>query len=269
MTLSADDRIKALEHEILVLQKRQIFDGVEITRKAPVWKGKEPIGKRITTGCIIVKDPCRVAGISDPFCPIAYNPITSRPFQPASSQNEKSRPVPTVHIVQERENTPPPVTEKEPSAHPFAGIPESNYVPPSVRNFAAPVDKNINKEKDPAYKTVAPIQNPKKVAEAIYERSMKSPSVTISPEELLSLSPEIRQKMRDAVTPKRVLTSDELATVVTHYNSEAPLLSQRKTLTLVQLKQAMVFHLQRKYSTRSHTPSFSNNYPRSIRNILE
>jgi len=52
------------------------------------------------------------------------------------------------------------------------------------------VEKNINKEKEPAYKTVALIQNPK-VADAIYKRSMKSPSVTISPEELLSLSPEI------------------------------------------------------------------------------
>jgi len=29
--------------------------------------------------------------------------------------------------------------------------------------------------------------------------------------------------MRDVVTPKRVLTSDELATVTTHYNSEVPL----------------------------------------------
>jgi len=45
MTLSADDYIKVLEHKILVLQKRQIFDGVEITRKAPVWKRKEPMGK--------------------------------------------------------------------------------------------------------------------------------------------------------------------------------------------------------------------------------
>jgi len=78
--------------------------------------------------------------------------------------------------------------------------------------LAAPVDKNINKEKEPTYKTVTLIQNPK-VTDAIYERLMKSPSVTISPKELLSLSPDIRQKMRDAVMPKRVLTSDESATV--------------------------------------------------------
>jgi len=41
LTLSAEDCIKALEHEIFVLCKQQIFDGVEITKKAPVWKGKE------------------------------------------------------------------------------------------------------------------------------------------------------------------------------------------------------------------------------------
>jgi len=43
LTLSAEDHIKALEHEIFVLCKRQIFDRVEITKKALVWKGKEPM----------------------------------------------------------------------------------------------------------------------------------------------------------------------------------------------------------------------------------
>ena len=81
---------------------------------------------------------------------------------------------------------------------------------------------NTNKDKEPAYKTFAPIQNPK-VTDVIYERSMKSPSVTILPKELLSLSPEIQQKMRDAVMPKRVFTSNELATAATHYNSKVPL----------------------------------------------
>jgi len=90
--------------------------------------------------------------------------------------------------------------------------------------FAAPADKTSNKDKEPAYKTFALIQNPK-VTDMVYERSMKAPSVTVLPEELLSLSPEIRQKMRDAVTPKWVITSDatESQTLVTHYNSEVPL----------------------------------------------
>jgi len=41
LTLSAEDHIKALEHEIFVLCKQKIFNGVKITKKAPVWKGKE------------------------------------------------------------------------------------------------------------------------------------------------------------------------------------------------------------------------------------
>jgi len=219
MTLSADDHIKALEHKILVLRKRQIFNGVEITRKAPVWKGKEPMGKESQLVTSSSRIPVELQEPLIHSAPLHITPSQAVPSQPASLQNEQSQPVPPVHIVQE--NTPPPVAEKEPPVHPFAGLPESNYIPPSIRNFAAPVDKNINNEKEPAYKTVTPIQNPK-VADAIYERSIKSPSVTISPEELLSLSPDIRQKMRDAVMPKRVLTSDESATVTTHYNSEVP-----------------------------------------------
>jgi len=190
MTLLADDRIKALEHEILVLRKRQIFNGVEITRKAPVWKGKEPKGKESQLVASSSRIPVKLQEPPIHSAPSHIIPSQAVPSQPALSQNGQLQPVPPVHIVQERENTPPPVAEKEPPVHPFSGLPESNYVPPSVCNFAAQVDKNINKDKEPAYKTVAPIQNPK-VADAIYKRSMKSPSVTISPEELLSLSPEI------------------------------------------------------------------------------
>jgi len=96
--------------------------------------------------------------------------------------------------------------------------------PPTIHNFTVPVDKTSNKDKEPAYKTFALIQNPK-VADMIYKRSMKAPSVMILPEELLSLSPEIWQKMCDVVTPKWVITSDVTGspTLATHYNSEVPL----------------------------------------------
>ena len=77
-------------------------------------------------------------------------------------------------------------------AHPFSNIPEAQYVPPSTHNFAVPVEKG--KDKEPAYHTIALIQNTK-IAEEVYERSMKGPFVTLSPAEFLSLSPEYRQKM--------------------------------------------------------------------------
>ena len=103
--------------------------------------------------------------------------IPSQPAQAPQIQLLMPAPQP-VCIVQERENTPPPVAEKEPPIHPFAGIPESNYVPPSVHNFAAPADKNGSKDKEPAYKTFAPVQNPK-VADVIYEARYASLSCTV------------------------------------------------------------------------------------------
>ena len=54
---------------------------------------------------------------------------------------------------------------------------------------------------------------------------MKAPFVTLSPVELLSLSPEYRQKMRDSVTPKHVVptTDKEAPTVATYLQEEVAL----------------------------------------------
>jgi hypothetical protein len=38
---------------------------------------------------------------------------------------------------------------------------------------------------------------------------MKDSHFTISPQELLSLSPEVRQKVKDAVTPKHIATGEK------------------------------------------------------------
>ena len=84
-----------------------------------------------------------------------------------------------------------------------------------------PADK-VNKDKEPAYCTAAPIQNPK-VAEEVYERSMKAPFVTLSPAELLALSPDYCQKLRDSVTPKRIFPADGKSDqpIATHLYEEA------------------------------------------------
>ncbi|KAF8233777.1 hypothetical protein L208DRAFT_1265040, partial [Tricholoma matsutake] len=97
--------------------------------------------------------------------------------------------------------------------HPFANVPEVLYAPPVHRNFAAPAEKEkIVREKEPAYHTIAPIQNAK-IIDDVYNRSMKAPLVTLSSEELLSISVEMHQKMRDAVTPK-CITGDSPTLVV-------------------------------------------------------
>jgi hypothetical protein len=84
--------------------------------------------------------------------------------------------------------------------HPFANIAETSYQPPHERNFTAAPAKPA-KEKEPAYHYVAPIQNPHTVVD-IYNKSMQTPHITLSPEELYAISPEVRNRLREAITPK-------------------------------------------------------------------
>ena len=71
-------------------------------------------------------------------------------------------------------------------SHPYAKAKDANYLPPIDKNFTGKVRKRD-------YQTSAPVQNPK-IAEEVYERTMKNALVTISYEELFSLSPEMQQK---------------------------------------------------------------------------
>lgn len=113
-----------------------------------------------------------------------------------------------------RPNPSPPTTTPDPPAplapvestaqepvHPFAEAAESHYRPPQNRNFGGPPPKPSNKE--PAYRSVAPIQNPQ-LAIDVFNRSMKTPCVTLTHEELYSIAPEVRFKVRDAVSSKRI-----------------------------------------------------------------
>jgi hypothetical protein len=57
--------------------------------------------------------------------------------------------------------------------------------------------------KEPAYQTIAPIQSPK-ITNDVYNKLMKAPLVTLSPEELFAISPKVRNRLHEAITPKRV-----------------------------------------------------------------
>jgi hypothetical protein len=74
-------------------------------------------------------------------------------------------------------------------------------LPPHERNFAS--GSKGKEQEGPSYHTQAPIQN-EKIAQDIFLRSMKTPIVTLTSEELLSLSPEVRTKWREQITSKRV-----------------------------------------------------------------
>ena len=116
-----------LEQEIMTLCKKQIFDGIEITRTAP----KHYEAKEVPTEAPQASSSCTT---------------------PSGSTESSS--------------TGPSMSEaNQGPVHLFSNIPEAQYVSPSTCNFAAPVEKG--KDKEPAYRTIAPIQNTK-IAEEVY-----------------------------------------------------------------------------------------------------
>jgi hypothetical protein len=87
-----------------------------------------------------------------------------------------------------------PTTTTQPPLHPFANVAETSYQPPHECNFTAAPTKP-GKEKEPAYHYVAPIKNPCTVVD-VYNKSMQTPHITLLPEELYAISPEVRNRLR-------------------------------------------------------------------------
>jgi hypothetical protein len=106
-----------------------------------------------------------------------------------------NKPTPTEQPKAPESTTQPvPPPEKltattQPPLHPFTNVTEMSCQPPHERNFAAAPAKPA-KEKEPAYHYVAPIQNPRTVVD-IYNKSMQTPHITLSLEELYTISPEV------------------------------------------------------------------------------
>jgi hypothetical protein len=91
-----------------------------------------------------------------------------------------------------------PMTRTQPPLHPFANVKETSYQPPHKHNFAP---AKLAKDKEPAYHYVAPIQNLCTVVN-IYNKLMQAPFITLSPEELFAISPEVCNRLREAIMPK-------------------------------------------------------------------
>jgi hypothetical protein len=91
----------------------------------------------------------------------------------------------------------------QPPVHHFTNIKETSYQPPHECNFATTPTKPT-KDKEPAYHYVSPIQNLRTIIN-IYNKLMQAPLITLSPEELFAISPEVHNRLHKAITPKRVL----------------------------------------------------------------
>ena len=100
---------------------------------------------------------------------------------------------------------PAAVTIEDPEPeHPFRGAKDATYAPPMSRKVVAPLPP-VEKKSDPAYKVQPPIYKVN-IATDVYSRSMDVP-ITVTQRELLSLSPEVRAQVREAITTKRIPTA--------------------------------------------------------------
>jgi hypothetical protein len=145
---------------------------------------------------------------TDPNVPTV--PATRSSVPPAPTPVERSTPHEPVPSISSTATNPPASmqapsstseTTSQPVVHPYGGTKENSYLPPHERNFAS---TGKAKEKDgPSYHTQAPIQKDK-ITEDVFARSMKTPIITLTPEELLSLSPEVRTKWKEQVTSRRI-----------------------------------------------------------------
>lgn len=128
-------------------------------------------------------------------------PIRSKQTNPTRPSNP-APPAPSSTVTEKSSAPVASASSSSPSSdapiHPFSNVKENIYMPPHERNFATKA-----KDNQPAYHTQTPIHNPV-LANDVYQRSMKTPFVTLTTEELLSISPDVRSKFREAITPKRI-----------------------------------------------------------------
>ena len=82
--------------------------------------------------------------------------------------------------------------------HPFRNAQDATYIPPQDRNVGAIPKPNAPKKPEPAYRTLPPIHE-QSIATDVYNHSLNTP-VTLTQRELLSISPEVRAQLRDAIT---------------------------------------------------------------------
>jgi len=86
----------------------------------------------------------------------------------------------------------------------------TRHTPPQSRNIAAPVKSapQPSKRADPAYKNIAPIHDTA-IASKVYNRVLNTP-LTVTTQELLLLSPEVRAQFRQVTSLKRVTKEDQV-----------------------------------------------------------
>src|ERR1700678_2231889 len=89
--------------------------------------------------------------------------------------------------------------------HPYRRAQDATYQPPAAHNFGAPMQQPTKKP-ETVPKVFPPIYDPS-VAANIYKRSMDA-HITVTQRKLLSLAPEVRSQVREAITTCRTQPKD-------------------------------------------------------------
>jgi hypothetical protein len=193
--LSATDRIAALEAELFTLKAR---------KPAFVPAPRTRAQKARAVAIADEKEEEEVAAARK--VPRIVEITEDEDETPApTARSNAIIPVPPAAII----STSQPTVPKEPE-HPYRNAKDAAYIPPTTKNVGS-VEKQAPKKTEPAYKTLPPIYDAT-VAAKVYKRSMETP-ITLTQEELLSLSPEIRSLVRDITTTRRMQNKD---TVTNH-----------------------------------------------------
>jgi hypothetical protein len=194
--LNAQDRIAALECELFNLRTRQMgFKPTIKTRsqraaaRNAIKDSEEQVTLPDTSNRVRINDvePARITEIPD-------EPVPRRSRSPVERERE-----PVITVQNNRNQTP---------EHPFRNAKDATYAPPQLRNIGALVKpaQPVAKKPEPAYRTLPAIHDPS-IANTVYNRALETP-FTITHRELLSLSPEVRSQIREAVSSKRTPTKE-------------------------------------------------------------
>jgi len=198
LQLSTQERIVALEAEIFALRARQppsfvptIKTRTQRAAQREAEKGKEETRQKTPP----VEEPTRISEIIEPHRSPSHD---HAPTATNVADDSPSRvPVPAM------------------PEHPFRNAKDATYAPPQKRAVSLPV-RPVAKKVDAAYRTLPAIHDAA-IATTVYNRALDTP-LSITYHELLSLSPEVRSQVRDAVSSKRVPNKDVATPVTTEVN---------------------------------------------------
>ena len=181
LQLSSEERILLLEKELFTLHAHEPAPGVRT----------------------------RAQKARDPNPPVDASTPAKRPTPaPAPAPVAPSPPpVPAARLPPPAPAIPEEVNDNdEPPVHPFARATDAVYAPPTTNNVAAKLKKAPQKKPDVPLRTATPVYDPQ-VAPTIYARTMDS-QITITQCELLSLSLEVRNQVREATSNRRIVRTE-------------------------------------------------------------